>query len=247
MAGFNLLDAFGKRTVENHNFSPFSSFNEVMRAVEYSPISAIENSAVFTAVRTISGDISALPIKVKDSKYEYNKELEYLLNVEPNSVMTGKDLKYILIANAILNGNSYAEIERDSNGVPVALHHIANDRVVNIKKKSTVKHLTELQYEVKKNGKSSGNRIVNGEDMIHIKPFTLDGLIGKSPLIALKEEIETEKHSKRFFTNFFKNGTQAGSILNIEGNLNAEDKKVVREEWQKANSGTDNAHKVIVL
>src|SRR5699024_2338544 len=92
-----------------------------------------------------------------------------------------------------------------------------------------------------------GNRIVNGEDMIHIKPFTLDGLIGKSPLIALKEEIETEKHSKRFFTNFFKNGTQAGSILNIEGNLNAEDKDVIRDEWQKANSGTDNAHKVIVL
>lgn len=218
-----------------------------MRAVEYSPISAIENSAVFTAVRTISGDISALPIKVKDSKYEYNEELEYLLNVEPNSVMTGKDLKYILIANAILNGNSYAEIERDSNGVPIALHHIANDKVVNIKKKSTVKHLTELQYEVKKNGKSSGNRIVNGEDMIHIKPFTLDGLIGKSPLIALKEEIETEKHSKRFFTNFFKNGTQAGSVLNVEGNLNAEDKKVVRDEWQKANAGSDNAHKVIVL
>ncbi|MCD2137177.1 phage portal protein [Salinicoccus halitifaciens] len=247
MAGFNILKAFEKREAVNNDFSPFRSFNEVMKAVEYSPVSAIENSAVFTAIRTIAGDISALPIKVKDSKYDYNEELEYLLNVEPNSVMTGKDLKYILIANAILNGNSYAEIERDSNGVPVALHHITNDKVVNIKKKSTTKYLVELEYEVQKIGKGSGNRKVNGEDMIHIKPFTLDGLIGKSPLIALKEEIETEKHSKRFFTNFFKNGTQAGSILNVQGNLNADDKEVIREKWQEANAGSDNAHKVIVL
>lgn len=242
----NIFSLFERRNVESTQVKPFATFQEVMQATEYSSVKAIENSAVYTAISTIAGDISALPIRVKQSKYEYNEEIEYLLNTEPNSAMTGKDLKFVLIANAILNGNGYAEIVRE-NGIPVGIHHIANENIVNIKKKSTAKHLTSLEYEVKNFGDKAGTRIINGENMIHLKPFTLDGIVGESSLKALSSELETEKHSKNFFANFFRNGTQSGGIIRVAGDLNSDDKEVVRESWQKANSGTDNAHRVIVL
>lgn len=243
----NIFSLFERRSaVQTHDILPFRNIDEVIRATEYSSIRAIENSAVYTAISTIAGDVSTLPVKVKQSKYEYNEELEYLLNVEPNQVMTAKDLKFILVANAILNGNSYAEIIRE-NGMPVSIHHIPNENVMNVKKKSTTKHLTSLEYVVKNIGDKANTRVIKGEDMIHIKPFTLDGIIGESPLKALASELETEKHSKNFFSNFFRGGTNAGGILTVAGDLNSDDKEIIRESWQKANAGTDNAHKVIIL
>lgn len=243
----NIFSLFERRSaVQTHDILPFRNIDEVIRATEYSSIRAIENSAVYTAISTIAGDVSTLPVKVKQSKYEHNEELEYLLNVEPNQVMTAKDLKFILVANAILNGNSYAEIVRE-NGIPVSIHHVPNENVMNVKKKSTTKHLTSLEYVVKNFGDKAGTRIIKGEDMIHIKPFTLNGIVGESPLKALASELETEKHSKNFFANFFRNGTQSGGIIRVAGDLNSDDKEAVRDAWQEANSGTDNAHRVIVL
>lgn len=225
---------------------PFANINEVIQATEYSSIKAIENADVFTAINTIAGDVSSLPIQVINGSYENNSELEYLLNTEPNSVMSGKDLVFILIVNSILNGNAYAEIERDENHIPLALHYIANDRVHSIKKKSNQKHNTDVIYEVK-NMDNSSTRNIKAQDMIHIKPFTLNGLVGKSPLEALKGDIESQINAKRFFNNFFKNGTQSGGIIKVAGDLNSEDKDAVRKAWQKANAGSDNAHKIIVL
>lgn len=245
--GFNILKSFERRNTVTHDVLPFGNINEVIRATEYSSVRAIENADIFTAVNTIASDISSLPIKVTDSSFENNVELEYLLNTEPNSVLSGKSLIYILIVNAILNGNAYAQIERDKNGVPIGLHNISNDRVQSIKKKSNANHNTEIVYEIRQLGGKSETKKVQSQDIIHIKPFTTDGFTGKSPLIALKDDIETQRNSKKFFSNFFKNGTQSGGIIKVAGDLNSEDKEAVREAWQQANSGTDNSHKIIVL
>lgn len=230
-----------------HDVLPFGNINEVIRATEYSSVKAIENADIFTAINTIASDISSLPIKVTDGSYNNNLELEYLLNTEPNSVLSGKNFIYILIVNSILNGNAYAQIEREENGVPVGLHYISNDRVQNIKKKSNSSFNTEINYEIRQLGDSGKTKSIPSQDILHIKPFTTDGFIGRSPLIALKDDIETQSNSKKFFSNFFKNGTQSGGIIKVAGDLNSDDKEAVREAWQQANSGSDNAHKIIVL
>ena len=221
-----------------HDVLPFGNINEVIRATEYSSVKAIENADIFTAINTIASDISSLPIKVTDGSYNNNLELEYLLNTEPNSVLSGKNFIYILIVNSILNGNAYAQIERDEHGVPLGLHYISNDRVQNIKKKSNSSFNTEINYEIRKLGDSGKTKSILSQDILHIKPFTTDGFIGRSPLIALKDDIETQSNSKKFFSNFFKNGTQSGGIIKVAGDLNSEDKEAVREAWQQAPRST---------
>src|SRR5699024_10246249 len=113
-----------------------STLNSVIESTEYSSVKSIENADVFTAINTIAGDISALPIRVTDKTYNSNASIEYMLNTEPNSIVNGKDFMYIMVTSTILNGNAYAHIIRDSVGLPESLHFISNDRIKAIKKKS---------------------------------------------------------------------------------------------------------------
>ena len=93
-----------------------------------------------------------------------------------------------------------------------------------------------------------GEREINYADVIDYKPYSLDGVDGLSMLSSLTPDLEMQKHSKSFFANFFKHGTQAGGLLKIKGvNLSKEAREKLRDEFQKANSGADNAGKVLVL
>lgn len=244
--GFNIFGS-NKRNMSDIRPVNISTLNSLIESTEYSSVKSIENADVFTAINTIAGDISALPIRVTDKTYNSNASIEYMLNTEPNSIVNGKDFMYIMVTSTILNGNAYAHIIRDNVGLPESLHFISNDRIKAIKKKSSKDHVVELEYEISQFGNNSKTTKIKSQDILHIKPFSLDGIIGKSPLIALKEDIESTRHSKRFFTNFFRNGTQAGGTIKVAGDLNSDDKEAVREAWQEANSGTDQAHKIIVL
>lgn len=247
MAGFNIFRKTEQRAIQTKSTMQFSSASDAVKAAEYSSLEAIENADVYTAIHTIASDVSSLPLIVTNDSYNRNPELEYMLNTEPNLVMNGKSLIYILIANSILNGNAYAQIERDSNGIPVALHHMTNDRVVNIKKHSNKNHNTRLKYEIKYLDKS-GTKEVDAQDILHIKPFiSLDGFLGRSPLLALSTELEIQKNSKNFFSNFFRNGTMTGAVITKEGDLNPEQLAEFAKQWSERNSGVKNAHKTIVL
>ena len=223
-----------------------STLNSAIEEIDYKSFNSIENADVYTAINTIASDISSLPIKVTDDKFNSNLEMEYLLNVQPNDILNGKDFMYVMVVSAILNGNAYAYIERNEFEVPVKLHFIPNDRIKAIKKKSNNSYTTQLEYEVINIGSTKTTKR-SSEDMIHFKPFSVDGIIGQSPLIALKDDVEAANNSKRFFNNFFKHGTQSGGIIRVAGDLNSEDKDEIRKAWQAANSGTANSHKIIVL
>src|SRR5699024_11340765 len=79
-------------------------------------------------------------------------------------------------------------------------------------------------------------------------PYSLDVVNGLSMWDSLSPDLEMQRHSKNFFANFFKNGTQAGGLLKLKnGQLSAEAREKMREKFQEANSGANNAGKVLVL
>src|SRR5699024_3164891 len=191
----------------------------------------------------ISSDIASLPLeKHNHGVKEYHDKLSTLFNVRPNQYYNAYQLKFIIVANALLNGESFVEIVRDKNGVPTELFHVKNSDV-SIKQDQTTRY--KLVYEVA-NGKKV--RRIKSCDMLHFKFFSLDGVRGISPLNSLRDDIDTQSNSKRFLSNFFKNGTSGSGILTYRGGkLNKEARDKLKHEWQKANAGTDEAHKVLVL
>ena len=88
----------------------------------YYGANAINNSDVFSAIRILASDVASSPIQLlrgetlaKQDKY-YN-----LLNNRPNDLMDGFHFKFALMANLLLNGNSYAEIDNPDDPKEIKL------------------------------------------------------------------------------------------------------------------------------
>src|SRR5699024_8426584 len=123
-----------------------------------------------------------------------------LINIKPNPYYSGYQFKFILVANSLLNGESFAEVVRDEKGNIVELYHVKNSEI-SYKQDEYTKY--KLVYKIRNGSKT---RRLPSTDILHIKFFTLDGIKGISPLCALKDDMDTQRNSKKFLSNFFKNG-----------------------------------------
>lgn len=201
----------------------------------------IENSDVFTIINLLASDVASLDVNKTVNGIPEADDITRLLNIKPNNLYSGGTLKFIITANALLNGESFVEIIRDGNKV-YALNHLKNSQVT-VKMDNTTNY--KLVYEVSENNKK---RVLKPKNILHFKFFTLDGIKGISPLRSLKDDLSMQKDSKRFLANFFKNDTQTGGILKMKhGKLSKEARDKIKEEWQKSNAGVNNAHKVLVI
>jgi len=152
--------------------------------------------------------------------------------------------KFVMVANALLNGQSFAEIVRSPGGKVSALYHIVNSSIT-FKQDASTNYKLVYTY---KEASSSVERKIPSDNIIHLKFFSLDGINGVSLLRSLSDDMSTQSNSKKFLANFFKNGTQAGGLLTYKGGkLSKEARDKLREEWQASNAGSDKAHKVLVL
>lgn len=235
-----------------HNYSDNSDVTEALgvypfqtvplSALDWHDFKALRNSDIWTAVTLLSRDIAKLDIKVKENGIYKEKDiLEQLINNRPNKQYNGYMLKYIVMMNALLTNHGYIKIERNPKGGIYELYHVATSRVTLRYDGYKNKHY----YEVMNDGEIIK---VPFEDLIDIKPFSTDGINGLSVLDALEDDLNAQTYSKKFFTNFFTNGAQAGSVLKMkDGKLSREARNRIKEEFQKENSGQNQAGKVLVM
>ncbi|WP_412766450.1 phage portal protein [Tetragenococcus halophilus] len=206
----------------------------------YSSVGAIRNSDIFTAVSIIASDVASSPLQIlKDGLPQKDNKLTELINGQPNEVMDGWHLKFALAVNMLLNGNSFAEIKRDSNKVQ-AIELLPNSSVT-----VTQTDNGELRYNV-----GDRKRRIKPEDMLHFKFFTQDGLTGLSPLYALNDEMGIQKTGNKMLKNFFSRGVNGSGILKVnKADLDNEAKKNIREKFEEANGANDgdNTLRTIIL
>lgn len=203
----------------------------------YTGADALLNSDIFTAIMMIASDLARMDIIVKkDNVHDSDHPIEILLNKKPNNIYDGYTFKLAVFASALLTKHGYVEIVRDDRGQPKELYHLKTSEV-QLKKDNN-----KVYYRHKE------KRKLNYEDVIDYKPYTLDGINGLSALKSLEPDIEMQRYSKGFFSNYFKNGTQAGGLLKLKNaSLSREAREKIRSEFQEANSGANEAGKVLVM
>lgn len=173
----------------------------------YTGIHALRNSDVFTAVRIISADVASTKLKIKghETNMIMNNVLD-LFNNNPDTDLPGWHFKFIIIANMLLNGQSFVEILRDDNGFPNGFYFLHND-LVGLEEKDG-----EVIYNISED--VTGNAVkLTSDDILHFRYITLDGYVGYSPLYSLAHEIGISQGSKSFLRNFFDNGGTSTSVL----------------------------------
>ena len=216
--------------------------------VPVTPSTALQSSAVYACVRCSSEDMAKLSIDVQRAlpnggwKSDREHPIARLLD-RPNRWQSWFTFMSYGTTCLQLRGNAYIFVVRDQDGAPTSLVPISPDRcAIRLSPKGW------LYYDIWHPAFGDrGNLVVHQDDMLHLRNMTLDGFIGMSPIAAAAEAIGLSLATQQHGANLFRNGTQASGVLKHEGTLGDVGRKNLRESWQAAYGGVDNASKVLVL
>lgn len=236
---FNGFRRSNEVTVDRNTLRMITEANG-LGGITWNGISSLRNSDVFTAIDIISKDIASTSIQFNDadSYLDDDKKILKLLNRRPNPYLDAWHFKYIIVANMLLNGNSYVEIVRDDKGQPIELYHMQNSAV----------SIEQIDDKIKYNyiDERDGHVRFDTEDVLHFRMFSMDGFNGYSPLFALANEIGISMGSKKFLDEFFKNGGTSTAILKYEdGRYSDEELAIIRQNFE--NSQLKNNNGLVML
>ncbi|MCE5168517.1 phage portal protein [Paenibacillus profundus] len=208
------------------------------------------NSNVYTCASILGGDIGKLPIQVYKKrqggrKRDKNHPVSQILGIRSNPYMSAYTFKELMMVHVVAWGNGYANIEwhtsGQNNGKPKALWPLDPSKT-----DVHVDNVTgELWYVTTL--PSGETRKLKHWDVLHFKSISKSGLKGITPIQVIREEIGAQQSQKKFIGSFYGNGTTTGGILKTPSPLDKPAKDIVRDEWQKVNSGLTNAHRVAIL
>lgn len=206
------------------------------------PDSAMRAVAVFACVRLLSETIGTIPLHLYRRRPDGGKELAKdhplysVLHDLPNPLMTAVELREALQASLVLRGNAYCRIIRDGAGRITELIPLHPDRV---------------RVEASKTGRSlvyvvdGHDRFLSG-DIWHIRGFTLDGVMGVSPVTYARETIGLALTAEQHGAAFMGNGARPGGVLVHPDKLDDEARLNLKASWQAAHGG-GNVGTVAVL
>lgn len=213
---------------------------------------ALQITDVYSCVRLISQTVGSLPLKLyertgKGRMEAVDNNLYSLLTVAPNPEMNAVVFWECVVAGLALTGNSYVFVQR-VNGQVDALWPLNPAKTRPDRVKDTSPLGSRLVYECRE-GLDDGQppRIYEAEDILHFKLFSLDGMIGLSPIRTLKEDLGLARAATTFGGRIFVNNGHPGGIMeNVAGDLDPLQLAKAREDWQAAQSGK-NAFKTAFL
>ena len=137
---------------------------DYMERIAYtrSPQQALLVAVVYQAVRLRSDVMSVMPVQYQKKDFEggnfvqdmrgLGKRINYLLQEEPNPIMTAADMWRLVEINRLLYGNAFIYIERDEFGFPAQLWLIKECGYnINNATYASIVYLTDHGYETKTN------------------------------------------------------------------------------------------------
>lgn len=211
--------------------------------VTVTPDKALGITAFWNGVRIISQTIAGLPFEVHE-RQERGRRLARehpvyrLLHVRPNPYMTPYTFKEIRAAHVLTWGNSYAEIERDGAGRPIALWPLLPDRT---------------GVEVK-NGEKVYWTIVNGtkvylaaDRVLHVPGLGFDGLRGYNVIKLFRDSLGLTLAANEYGAQFFGNSGRPSGVLEHPSKVDDNERRRIREEWNQLHSGLSRAQRTAVL
>lgn len=215
-------------------FNVFHNSDLRVGKVEATTGNALSFPTVWACINVLSDDIAKLPFKTfkRDSKGAIeqvkNNDVHYVLRVRPNKYMTPFTFMKCLVTDVCIHGNFYAYIERDKYGKIVQILPLT----------SSITHPVidgkgDLYYKTYFQGK---NVTLFADDVIHIKGMSRDGIIGLSPIQAIRLQLESNEMASQFNQKMIEDGGAPKGILRVQGSLKPEAKKLVRESWSQTNA-----------
>ena len=201
---------------------------------------AMQLNAVFSAVSLISDTVATLPVDA----YVRSQGTRRALRPRPAWVTkpdidTTKEAFYgSAIVSLLLEGNVFIRVFRNRRGEIVNMN-VLNPLDVTIKRNG----VGRILFNVK--GEEKG---LTSEDIIFIPDVVKPGqLRGISRVDALKENFGLAQALENYASKFFGSGTHTSGVLEVPGNLTAEQAKTMQEAFDSRHKGWGRAHKTAII
>lgn len=215
-----------------------------LAGVQVSPETALKVSAVYRAINVIAETVAMLPKAVyvetpEGRAIDQKDPLQQLFLTDPDGYMSWYDFMHTYIATALLNGNSYAYIERGAYAKPKAIRFLGPGECTPIYVNTG--RLRYLYYSV-------FGELVERRDILHIKCLGSDGVIGKSPIALFRESIGLAQAAEQYGARFFGQGGNMSAVLETDAVFkdNATIDRL-RKQFAERNAGLNNVHKPLIL
>ena len=201
---------------------------------------AMTVNAVFSAVSLISDTLATLPmdayIRTQGARYPLRPRPAWVL--KPDVDTTREAFYGAAIVSLLLDGNTFIRVYRNQGGQVVNLV-VLNPTDVKIKRNGLGRVMFEVEGE---------NKLLSTEDVIFIPDVVRPGnLRGISRVEALKENFGLAKALENYASKFFGSGTQTSGILEVPGNLTAEQAKDMQQAFDSRHKGWSKAHKTAIV
>lgn len=167
--------------------------------------SALSLDTVWACVKLISETIASMPLKLYDGLGTNNAALARshplypVLTVAPNADMTPMEFWGCMIGSLCLWGNGFAQIIRSTGGRVIALNPLRPDRMTVRRDLNT----GELTYTYAWQGQYL---TLTEDDMLHIRGWGLDGIMGISPISAGRQSLGIALAADETAGSMFRNG-----------------------------------------
>lgn len=205
--------------------------------VTVTPETALAASAVYACINVIANAIGTLPVHVlrqADSTRDDSHPVARLLRSQPNPHMTPAAFRKAMMVNLLLHGNAYAFIEGERQALyPLQSRQVRPDATKG-----------PLVYKATINGKSFE---FQPDEILHLANFSIDGIVGLSPLQCASNPIGLAIAMERFGAKFFSNGAHMGGFIELPPGMKEEAVKAWIASYRKEYAGGDNAFKTGVL
>lgn len=187
---------------------------------------------IYACVNVLSDDIAKLPVKTykkTNGKVERktNHAVDNIMSKKPNKYMTPSVFKKLMMVDVLNGGNFYGLIEFDKDGEVVQLIPIAASEIVPVKDNKG-----NLWYQRSSNGIQ---QLLYDWEVIHIRGYTTDGIIGRSPVRVIADSAESNKAAVTMNKEIMETGGTPKGILKVPGKLETASKERAKEEWVRVN------------
>jgi HK97 family phage portal protein len=210
------------------------------------PQSAMRVSAVYACVRLIAGAKASMPVQMFQKEGGARRLVDDhtylpLLNEEPSPCCSAAVFWEFIEASRQLEGDGFAYINRNRNGVPQELIPVHPRRVANEKQPNG----RTIYYVLFDDGTYRG---VDQDDMLQFCNFGWDGLRSMSTIRwGARQSIGTAIAAENHSGKFFQNGVMPSVVLEYEGKMTKEVVEQLRDEFESRYGGGVNAHRPLIL
>lgn len=205
---------------------------------------ALSISMVWSCVKILSESLSGLPLKLYDDtgggrRLINGSDRMLRLLRKPNPYMTMLNFLKFVVVNMALRGNAFALIERNGQGDVIGLVPL-DGRTVQIDTEE------DLLYTVTP---SEGDPFpVSPEHMLHFKLFSLDGVVGLSPLEHQAETMGLAKAGQQWSARFMRKGGFTGGYVIYDNFLTDQQQAQVLKRFPDVRKAdTDDIGKMAIL